>query len=204
MQKHSALIALFDTNTLFRQALHNSIEHVGFSIAFSCSEEKQLFSNLEKGTQPSVLLMNADYDWKNIYRILKKVKTAHKKLHFIVYMCEENKAAIAEFVKEGVKVLSDCSIESLSNALDSLYPAEVEVPGKKFITLPESVRKLLKNTKNLAVLKGMASSKSNPDIARDANLSANSVKTYKQRILSALESKSASEAVAKSKDYGII
>jgi DNA-binding NarL/FixJ family response regulator len=204
MRTHSLLLAIYDENTLTKQLLHNKIEQYGFKVLFSCTEKEKLYNNLKAASQPGLLMMCADNDWKKTLKVMRQVKFLYSGIDTLIYLCKESNTIASEFVKAGAKfVVASCSFEKLIEKLDSLLP-QTSISGKNNSHILNPYEALIKNMKNIIVLRGMAEGKTNKEIGKMADLAESSVKTYKKRIMGDLDSHSASEAVAKAKDFHLI
>jgi DNA-binding NarL/FixJ family response regulator len=204
MRTNSLLIAIYDENKLLSQALHHSIEHLGFPVAFSCTKKEVLYSNLKTGTLPAVILMSADADWKKTIKVMNQVKFLHGKIELIIYFGKNAGAAASEFIKAGAKwVIENCSIEGLVNYLNILCPVLPITTVSISLEDIEGYHFIMKNKKFITILKGIDDSKSNEDIGKLTGLTASTIETYKKRIREVWNCNS-NEAVRKAKDYKLI
>jgi DNA-binding NarL/FixJ family response regulator len=204
MRTNSPLIAIYDENILTRQLLHHEIEHLGFSVAFSCVSKEVLYSYLKEGDRPAVLLMNAEIDNTKLLRLVRHIKFLNEKIELIIYTAKRCKASAAEFIKAGAKgVVENCTMEMLVHVLDSLFPVAVKKNVKIAVEDIEGYNYIRKNFNFIAILDGMAKNLSNGKIAESSNLKESSVETYKQRIR-AMWNCSGKEAVDKAREYGLI
>jgi len=205
MRTTSPLLAIYDENKLPCQLLHNTIERLGFPVAFSCTEQENLFANLRLGNHPAVLLVNADGSWKKKLHVVRKLTAVYDHIEVLVYAYNKNKKIVSEFVRTGVKkVIVNCSIEKLVETLDVLSPFSSLSKTNKSTDALNPFYHILKNKKNLIILQGLASSKSEDEIGLAAGLTSSSVKTYKKRMKDELKCKTIGEVVALAKDYGVL
>jgi len=205
MRKNSPLLAIYDENTLQRQLLHHEIENLGFSVAFSCEKKEKLYENLKTGNSPVLLMMSANNRGEEILRIMKHAKFLCREMKVMIYVCNENNSLASEFKKEGaLEVILSCSVGRLVSTLDLLFPDSAKPAVKIPLEDIEGYTFVIRNKKNIQVLKGMSEDMSNENIGKLADLTPSSVETYKKRIREALNCNSGKEAVAKAKGYLII
>jgi len=204
MRTNSLLVAIHDETEMQRQLLHNKIEQLGFSVAFSSSKKEKLYENFKVGKRPEMLLVNADNYWKEALPMVEKINSLYRRTQIIVYICNENKIPADQFIKAGAtKVIVSCNIQKLIESLDSICPIHRN-DSNNISSAANPFSSLLKNKKNLIILQELAKSKNEYEISKIVDLAPTTVKTYKQRMKIVLQCKTILEVLALAKDYKVI
>lgn len=188
-------VLIADSHPVVRHGIRSTLEqHPSFHIMGDVGTTSELFHTLGK-KQPDVLVMEMDIPEINGIAALRKLKQDHPNVKVLIYSGQSEDVYALSTIRSGASGY-------LSKAADLSYLADAVLKvseGGMFITnelaqrlaFDEGTQKPRRffrklSTREVEVLKMLASGKRNKEVAQGLNLNEKTVSTYKARLMKKL------------------
>ena len=188
-------VLIADNHPIIRMGVKNVLEAAtGFEVVNDASTTKELFDKLEKST-PDVVILEMDIPDINGIATLRKMKKEYPDVKVLMYSGQSEDVYALSTIRAGA-----FGYLSKSSDIDYMISAVRKVSeGNMFITnelaqrlaFDEGTQKPRRffrklSTREVEVLKLLASGKRNKDVAEGLNLNEKTVSTYKARLMKKL------------------
>lgn len=188
-------VLIADNHPIIRMGVKQVLESAtGFQVTDSVSNTTELFNRLEK-TTPDVVILEMDIPEVNGIAALRKIKKEYPDIKVLMYSGQSedvyalstiragafgylSKASDIDYIISAVKKVSEGNMFITNELAQRLAFDEGTQKPRRFF------RKL--STREVEVLKLLASGKRNKDVAQGLNLNEKTVSTYKARLMKKL------------------
>ena len=188
-------VLIADNHPIIRMGVKNVLDAVaGFKVIDSASTTDELFEKLEKVT-PDVVMLEMDIPEINGIATLRKIKKEYPDIKVLMYSGQSedvyalstiragafgylSKASDIDYIISAVKKVSEGNMFITNELAQRLAFDEGTQKPRRFF------RKL--SSREVEVLKLLASGKRNKDVAQGLNLNEKTVSTYKARLMKKL------------------
>lgn len=210
-----ASIALADDHILLRKGLASLVQNLGYTVAFESDNGQQLIDELERGTEPDLVLMDINMPVKDGYEAARWIKENKPLIKVLALSMYDDETAIIRMLKYGSKgyIMKDCEPAELRAALDAVlnkgfYYSEL-VTGKLVHSIAgddeeSSSQKLLGlSDRETEFLKLACSEMGYKEIAAQMHLSPRTIDGYRDALFEKLDIKSRTGLVIYAIKHGI-
>ncbi len=188
-------VLIADNHPIVRMGVQQVLETAtGFQVVGSVSTTEELFEKLEK-TSPNVVMLEMDIPQINGIATLRKIKKEYPDVKVLMYSGQSedvyalstiragafgylSKASDIDYIISAVKKVSDGNMFITNELAQRLAFDEGTQKPRRFF------RKL--SSREVEVLKLLASGKRNKDVAEGLDLNEKTVSTYKARLMKKL------------------
>lgn len=188
-------VLIADHHPIVRMGVRNVLESAaGFDMVDDVATTEELFETLEKVT-PDVVMLEMDIPEMNGIAALRKIKKEYPNVKVLMYSGQSEDVYALSAIRAGA-----FGYLAKSSAVDYILTAVTKVSeGSMFITnelaqrlaFDEGTKKPRRffrklSTREIEVLKLLASGKRNKEVAQGLNLNEKTVSTYKARLMKKL------------------
>jgi two-component system, NarL family, invasion response regulator UvrY len=188
-------VLIADHHPIVRMGVRNVLESAaGFNMVDDVATTEELFETLEKVT-PDVVMLEMDIPEMNGIAALRKIKKEYPNVKVLMYSGQSEDVYALSAIRAGA-----FGYLAKSSAVDYILTAVTKVSeGSMFITnelaqrlaFDEGTKKPRRffrklSTREIEVLKLLASGKRNKEVAQGLNLNEKTVSTYKARLMKKL------------------
>ncbi len=188
-------VLIADHHPIVRMGVRNVLESAsGFDMVDDVATTEELFETLEKVT-PDVVMLEMDIPEVNGIAALRKIKKEYPNVKVLMYSGQSEDVYALSAIRAGA-----FGYLAKSSAVDYILTAVTKVSeGSMFITnelaqrlaFDEGTKKPRRffrklSTREIEVLKLLASGKRNKEVAQGLNLNEKTVSTYKARLMKKL------------------
>lgn len=115
-------IALADDHVLLRKGLASLVGDQGFEVILEADNGKQLITEMERGVEPQVVLMDINMPLMDGYQAAQWIKVNRPFVKVLALSMYDDETAIMKMLRAGARgyVLKDCEPIELKSAIDSV------------------------------------------------------------------------------------
>ena len=170
------------------------------------AENGQQAIDLFREHQPDVTLMDLRMPQVEGVEAITAIRSESKSARIIVLTTYDSDEDIYRGLQAGAQgyLLKDTEPDELFNAIRTIHRGEQYIPSNVGVKLIQRMNNPVLSERELAVLRSMAQGMSNADIATALSISAGTVKSHVNRILSKLDVDDRTQAVIVAVKRGIV
>jgi DNA-binding NarL/FixJ family response regulator len=206
-------LAVVDDHALFRRGLVSLLSDMGdFTVCAEASNGKDALPLIEE-LKPDIILMDVNMPVMDGVQSLEAVRKTRKDQKVIMLTISQNDEDLIRAISAGANgyILKNAEPEDLHNTIIEVMKGNSilspEMTEKVFASLRsarQSRGQTILSDREVEVLDFMAKGLSTRQIAVSLFISENTVKTHIRHILEKLDANNRAQAVAKSRELGII
>jgi two-component system NarL family response regulator len=199
-------VLIADDHSIFRQGLAMIISRDPDMTVIAQAENGQQAIDLFREHQPDVTLMDLRMPQVEGVEAITAIRTESKSARIIVLTTYDSDEDIYRGLQAGAQgyLLKDTKSDELFNAIRTIHRGEQYIPPNVGAKLIQRMNNPVLSERELAVLRSMAQGMSNADIATALSISAGTVKSHVNRILSKLDVDDRTQAVIVAVKRGIV
>jgi two-component system NarL family response regulator len=199
-------VLIADDHSIFRQGLAMIISRDPDMTVIAQAEDGQQAIDLFRQHQPDVTLMDLRMPQVEGVEAITAIRTESKSARIIVLTTYDSDEDIYRGLQAGAQgyLLKDSEPDELFNAIRTIHRGEQYIPSNVGAKLIQRMNNPVLSERELAVLRSMAQGMSNADIATALSISAGTVKSHVNRILSKLDVDDRTQAVIVAVKRGIV
>ncbi|TRZ44370.1 response regulator [Robertkochia solimangrovi] len=185
-------VLVADNHPIVREGLNAVLKGSGdFDVIASVSTTSELFEALKK-EQPEVVLLEMDIPEVNGITALRKMKKDYSDIKVLIYSAQAEDVYALSTLRAGASgyVSKTASLETLKNAISKVAEGGMFITNElaQRLAFDESTNKPRRffrklSTREVEVLKLLASGKRNKHVAEELGLNEKTVSTYKARLM---------------------
>jgi two-component system NarL family response regulator len=199
-------VLIADDHSIFRQGLAMIISRDPDMTVIAQAENGQQAIDLFREHQPDVTLMDLRMPQVEGVEAITAIRRESKSARIIVLTTYDSDEDIYRGLQAGAQgyLLKDTEPDELFNAIRTIHRGEQYIPSNVGVKLIQRMNNPVLSERELAVLRSMAQGMSNADIATALSISAGTVKSHVNRILSKLDVDDRTQAVIVAVKRGIV
>ncbi|HEY9623944.1 MAG TPA: response regulator transcription factor [Crinalium sp.] len=199
-------VLIADDHSIFRQGLAMIISRDPDMTVIAQAENGQQAIDLFREHQPDVTLMDLRMPQVEGVEAITAIRSESKSARIIVLTTYDSDEDIYRGLQAGAQgyLLKDTEPDELFNAIRTIHRGEQYIPSNVGVKLIQRMNNPVLSERELAVLRSMAQGMSNADIATALSISAGTVKSHVNRILSKLDVDDRTQAVIVAVKRGIV
>jgi two-component system, NarL family, invasion response regulator UvrY len=210
-------VALADDHVLLRNGLAGLVTNLGYTVAFECSNGKELIQKLDKDDLPDIILMDISMPEMDGYEATLWLKDNYPLIPVLALSMLDDENAIIRMLKNGAKgyITKDADPLELKRGIDDVLTKGVHysemVTGRLLHSIyqldePESgTRQLLDlNDREIEFLKLASTEKTYKEIADHMHLSPRTIDGYRDNLFDKLTIRSRVGLVLFAIRHGIV